>query len=622
MKNIFFFFSLFIIVPAAGFPQASTIPHLVLQDIEFSVSIKGIPDTVRNIKIIFEDENYLKSISFDVQNSLDTSLLLSYSGNLNVKYEGINIPPGKIRVIPGILSVIPPLLAIALALILRQVIVSLLLGIFIGAVFVFDYNLGAAFLRVIDTYIINALFDKSHIQVIAFTFLFGGVIGLISKSGGTQGIANLVIKFAKTRRSGLLSTWASGLLIFFDDYSNALIVGNLMRPITDKLKISREKLAFIVDSTSAPVASIFLISSWIGFEIGLIQDGLNTIGSSESAYDVFIQTIPYRFYPIAMLIFVFMIAYTKRDFGSMYKAEKRAFEEDKPIRDGAKVSEEFSDKGGMFGNEERAKWYNGLIPILILIFGTITGLVYTGISSLEEQGISSYGVREIIGSSNSYSALLWSSFIACVVAGIMILFQKIMVLSETIDAWFTGMRSMFLALIILTLAWSIGTVTTDMKTADYIVSLISDSVNPGFLPVIIFLACALTSFATGTSWGTMAVMMPIVIPLGAGVSSLYGLSSADQTLILYGVVSSVLAGSVFGDHCSPIADTTILSSMASGCDHMDHVRTQLPYALVVGFVCMLLGDLPTAFGFSPYLSIVIISGVLFGVLFFVGKKTD
>jgi Na+/H+ antiporter NhaC len=622
LKNIFFFFSLFIIVPAAGFPQTSTIPHLVLQDIEFSVNIKEIPDTVRNIKIIFEDENYLKSISFDVQNSLDTSLLLSYSGNLNVKYEGINIPPGKIRVIPGILSVIPPLLAIALALILRQVIVSLLLGIFIGAVFVFDYNLGAAFLRVIDTYIINALFDKSHIQVIAFTFLFGGVIGLISKSGGTQGIANLVIKFAKTRRSGLLSTWASGLLIFFDDYSNALIVGNLMRPITDKLKISREKLAFIVDSTSAPVASIFLISSWIGFEIGLIQDGLNTIGSSESAYDVFIQTIPYRFYPIAMLIFVFMIAYTKRDFGSMYKAEKRAFEEDKPIRDGAKVSEEFSDKGGMFGNEERAKWYNGLIPILILIFGTITGLVYTGISSLEEQGISSYGVREIIGSSNSYSALLWSSFIACVVAGIMILFQKIMVLSETIDAWFTGMRSMFLALIILTLAWSIGTVTTDMKTADYIVSLISDSVNPGFLPVIIFLACALTSFATGTSWGTMAVMMPIVIPLGAGVSSLYGLSSADQTLILYGVVSSVLAGSVFGDHCSPIADTTILSSMASGCDHMDHVRTQLPYALVVGFVCMLLGDLPTAFGFSPYLSIVIISGVLFGVLFFVGKKTD
>jgi Na+/H+ antiporter NhaC len=622
LKKIFFFFSLFIIVPAAGFPQTSTIPHLVLQDIEFSVNIKEIPDTVRNIKIIFEDENYLKSISFDVQNSLDTSLLLSYSGNLMVKYEGINIPPGKIRVIPGVLSVIPPLLAIALALILRQVIVSLLLGIFIGAVFVFDYNLGAAFLRVIDTYIINALFDKSHIQVIAFTFLFGGVIGLISKSGGTQGIANLVIKFAKTRRSGLLSTWASGLLIFFDDYSNALIVGNLMRPITDKLKISREKLAFIVDSTSAPVASIFLISSWIGFEIGLIQDGLNTIGYSESAYDVFIQTIPYRFYPIAMLIFVFMIAYTKRDFGSMYKAEQRAYIEDKLIRDGAKVSEEFSDKGGMFGNEERAKWYNGLIPILILIFGTITGLVYTGISSLEEQGISSYGVREIIGSSNSYSALLWSSFIACVVAGIMILFQKIMVLSETIDAWFTGMRSMFLALIILTLAWSIGTVTTDMKTADYIVSLISDSVNPGFLPVIIFLACALTSFATGTSWGTMAVMMPIVIPLGAGVSSLYGLSPADQTLILYGVVSSVLAGSVFGDHCSPIADTTILSSMASGCDHMDHVRTQLPYALVVGFVCMLLGDLPTAFGFSPYLSIVIISGVLFGVLFFVGKKTD
>jgi len=395
-----------------------------------------------------------------------------------------------------------------------------------------------------------------------------------------------------------------------------------MRPITDKMKISREKLAFIVDSTSAPVASIFLISSWIGFEVGLIQDGLNTIGSSASAYDVFIQTIPYRFYPIAMLIFVFMVAYTKRDFGPMYKSEVRAYKEDKLIRDGAKVSEEFNDTYGILNNEAKAKWYNGLIPILFLIFGTIIGLIYTGISSLEDNGVTDYGVREIIGSSDSYSALLWSSFGACIVAAFMIIVQKIMTLSETIDAWFTGMRSMFLALIILTLAWSIGSVTQDVKTADYIVSLISDSVNPRLLPVLVFLACALTSFSTGTSWGTMAVMMPIVIPLGAGVSSLYGLGSADQTLILYGVISSVLAGSVFGDHCSPIADTTILSSMASGCDHMDHVRTQLPYAIVVGFVCMLLGDLPTAFGFSPYLSMAIISGVLLGVLFFVGKKID
>jgi len=616
-------FLLCLVFLSTGYSQKVSLPQLVLQDIEFSVNVEEIPDTARRIRLLFINDEYTKSISFDVKEGrVDTIVTLPVSGNFIVKYEGINLPDEEIRVIPGILSIIPPLLAIVLALILRQVIISLLLGIFMGALFVFDYNFGSAFLRVIDTYIINALFDKSHLQVIAFTFLFGGVIGLISKSGGTQGIANLLIKFAKKRRSGMVATWASGLLIFFDDYSNALIVGNLMRPITDKLKISREKLAFIVDSTSAPVASIFIISSWIGFEIGLIQDGLNSIGSTASAYDVFLQTIPFRFYPVAMLFFVFMIAWTKRDFGLMYKAELRAYKENKLVRDDAKISGEFNDPFDLLGSKIKPKWYNGLIPLLVLILGTIVSLVYTGISTLEENGITDYGIRDIIGNSDSYSALLWSSFAACVVAGAMIIFQKILNLSDTIDAWFTGMRSMFLALIILTLAWSIGAVTSDMKTADYIVSLISDSIDPRFLPVIIFIACALTSFATGTSWGTMAVMMPIVIPLGAGVSSLYGLSPADQTLILYGVVSSVLAGSVFGDHCSPIADTTILSSMASACDHMDHVRTQLPYAMLVAVVCMLLGDIPTAFGFSPYLSILIISGVLIAVLFFIGKKVE
>ncbi len=614
---------LLVLIPVLAFPQSSSIPHLVLQDIKFSISITDIPGNVNNIRIIFENEDYLKNFSFPVINSsVDTTISLPSTGNYSVRYEGVTLAQQEVRVIPGILSIIPPLLAIALALIIRQVIVSLLLGIFIGAVFVFDYNFGSAFLRVIDTYIINALFDKSHLQVIAFTFLFGGMIGLISKSGGVQGIATIIIKFARTRRSGLLSTWASGLAIFFDDYSNSLIVGNLMRPITDKLKVSREKLAFIVDSTSAPVASIFIISSWIGFEIGLIQDGLNAIGSTASAYDVFIQTIPYRFYPIAMLIFVFMIAYTGRDFGSMFKAEQRAYLENKVLRDNAEVSDEFGDSYEMLGNKDKARWYNGLFPILVLVFGTIAGLVYTGISSLEEKGITEYGIREIIGSSDSFVTLIWSSFGACVVAAFMIIAQKIMTLSQTIDAWFVGMRSMFLALIILTLAWSIGQVTQDIKTADYIINLISDSINPRLLPVIIFLVCAFTSFATGTSWGIMAVMMPIVIPLSSAVSSVNGLSPADQTLVLYGVVSSVLAGSVFGDHCSPIADTTVLSSMASGCDHIDHVRTQLPYALVVGFVCMLLGDLPTAFGFPPYLSILIISAVLFTVLFFAGKRVE
>jgi Na+/H+ antiporter NhaC len=420
----------------------------------------------------------------------------------------------------------------------------------------------------------------------------------------------------------MLSAWLSGLVIFFDDYANTLIVGNLMRPVSDKMKISREKLSFIVDATAAPVASVFIISSWIGYEVGLIQDGLIMIGSDANAYTTFLATIPFRFYPLVMLFFVFLISYTQRDFGPMYKAERRALVEGKIFNGKEKAKVDLSHSSEIFGNEDKAKWYNGIIPILVIIFGTILGLIYTGISSLQEQGISEYGLREIISNSDSYLALLWSSFSACIVAAVMILTQKIMSLSETIDAWFIGLRSMLLAVIILVLAWAIGAITVEMKTADYIISLIGDNISPHYLPVIIFLVAGLTSFATGTSWGTMAILMPIVIPLSHSVSGLYGLDAIESTLILQGVISSVLAGCVFGDHCSPISDTTILSSMASGCNHVDHVRTQLPYAILVGIVCMLLGDIPTAFGLSPYFSLGLISLVIVGFVFLIGKKID
>jgi len=623
LKKIFFLFILFFLLPEFSFSQTVKVPHLALQNVKFSVQAGELPDSVKTIKIIFEDEDYIKAISLNVyKGNVDTSIILSQTGNFSVKYEGVNLPSAEVRVIPGILSILPPLLAILLALLLRQVIISLLIGIFVGAVFVFDYNIGTAILRVVDTYIINAVSDQSHVQIIVFTLLFGGMIGLISKSGGVQGIANVITKIARTRKSAMLSTWLSGIIIFFDDYSNALIVGNLMRPVTDKLKVSREKLSFIVDATSAPVASIFLISSWIGFEVSLIRDGLNTIGSSANAYNVFIQTIPFRFYPIMMLIFVFISSYFQRDFGAMRTAERRAVKENKPNRDGATVASDFEDAYGILGNKEKARWYNGIIPIVVLIVVTIIGLVFTGISALHDKGITDYNLRDIIGNSDSYSALLWSSFAACLTAGIMFVFQKIMTVNEAVDAWFVGLKAMLLAVIILTLAWGIGTVTQDMKTADYIVGLLSDSVNPRFLPVLVFLVCALTSFSTGTSFGTMAIMMPIVIPLSSGVCNIHHFQSADQSLILVGVISSVLAGSVFGDHCSPISDTTILSSMASGCDHIEHVRTQLPYAIVVAVVCMLIGDIPTAFGFSPYLSIIIIAAILTGILFFIGKKTE
>ncbi len=623
MKKIYLFTVLSLLVSANIFSQTISVSKVALKGINFSVSISGLPDSLHSIMANVENEDYSNDFNFIVsKGKVDTSISINSTGNFKITLPEIKKAEASVRVLPGILSIIPPLVAILLALIFRQVIISLMLGVYIGAVFIFNYNPLVGLLRLTDTYIINTLLDSSHIKIIVFTLLFGGVIGLISKSGGTKGIANLVTKFAKTRKTGQIATWLSGVLIFFDDYANSLIVGNLMRPITDKLRISREKLSFIVDATSAPVASIFIVSSWIGFEVGLIHDGLKVIHSSENAYGIFLQTIPYRFYPIAMLIFVFLVGYLKRDFGPMLKAERRAVEEGKVMRDDAIAAKDLTDTSDIFGNEDKAKWYNGVIPIFVLVFGTIVGLIFTGLSAVHEQGLTHYGIREIIGNSDSYLSLLWASFSACIVAAILILSQRIMNLNETVDAWFLGIRSMLLAAVILTLAWSIGAITQELKTADYVVNMLSDTINPRYLPVIVFLVCALISFSTGTSWGTMAIMMPIVIPLAHHVSNLYHYDTANQMIILHGVISSVLAGSVFGDHCSPISDTTILSSMASACDHIDHVRTQLPYAVVTAILCMIIGDIPTAFGLSPYISIVIISICLVGVLYLFGKKVD
>ena len=594
-----------------------------MENIEFNITGSDFPDSINSVKILLSSDEGIEELTAEVSGGeFKKPLNISATGSFTISAKDYKVPSQTFRVIPGLLSIIPPLLAIILALIFRQVILSLMFGIYVGAVFIYDYNPLTGLLRLADKYVINALSDVSHIQIIVFTLLFGGVIGLISRSGGTRGIANVLTKFARSRKSGMISTWLSGIIIFFDDYANTLVVGNLMRPVTDKLKISREKLSFIVDATAAPVASVFIVSSWIGYEVGLIQEGLDIIGSQANAYTTFLSTIPYRFYPIAMLFFVFLISVSGRDFGAMHKAERRTVEEGKVSNGEVDHSKDMTHSTEILGNEEKAKWYNGVIPILVIIIGTIIGLIYTGINSLQEQGILDYDIQDIIANSDSYLALLWASFTACVIAAIMIVSQRIMNLKETIDAWFIGIRSMLLAIIILTLAWAIGSITTEIKTADYIISLISDVVNPRFLPVIVFIVCGATSFATGTSWGTMAIMFPIVIPLAATVTDMQNYNTQESTLILEGVISSVLAGCVWGDHCSPISDTTILSSMASGCNHIDHVRTQLPYAILVGIVCMIFGDILTAYGLSPYISLIIITTILVAVIYLFAKKLN
>ncbi len=526
-----------------------------------------------------------------------------------------------VRVIPGILSILPPLCAIVLALILRQVVISLFAGIYLGAVFLFGYDIVGGMFRVLDHFIVKALSETSHVQIILFSMMFGGMVGVIAKNGGTVGIANVITRYARTPRGGQIASWFMAFVVFFDDYANCLVRGNLMRPITDKLRISREKLSFIVDAGAATVASVMIISTWIGYEVGLIEQGLRSINSSEDAYAVFLQTIPYRFYPIFTLALVFLIGFMDRDFGPMLTAERRARTTGKVLRDGAQPATDLTESTVYVSTGDKpARWYNGFLPILTILAVGLVGLYTTGTSALAADGRTNYGLGDIISKSDSYASLLWASLSGCLVAILLTVSQRIMKITEAIDAWFNGLKSMLLAMIILVLAWSIGAVTEELQTAGYLVQVLRGTIAPHWLPVLVFVIAAVVSFSTGTSWGTMAIMMPLVIPLGSTLSVDAGLSPSDQTIILHGVISSVLAGAVFGDHCSPISDTTILSSMASACDHIDHVRTQLPYALLAAVVGMLVGDIPTAFGVSPWISIA--SGIIILVLFlrFVGKR--
>lgn len=611
---------IFVLLVGQSLAQKISYPSIMLSKVTNSISITEIPNSVDTVNLIVKNGDYQETFFSKVNNSeAKVEIILEKSGNYSFFLIEGNKGSINKTVYPGWLSVLPPLLAILLALLIRQVLVALFSGIYLGLLFIYDFQPITSLLRVIDTNLFNALIDPDHIYIILFTLLIGGVVGVIAKNGGTIGLANQITKFAKTSRSGMISSWFMGLVIFFDDYANSLIIGNMMRPITDKLKISREKLAYIVDSTAAPIASLVIISTWIGYELGLIGDGLSAIGSDMNAYEVFLKTLPYRFYPIAALFFVFITSFLQRDFGPMHKAEIKA-RNSEYIENENNDIERKSSKSNQSVRKNR--WFNGAIPIIVILLGTIGGLIFTGIKSLEAAEISNYGIAEIIRESDSYKALLWASLLAGITAIILTVSQKIKNLEDTIKSWHSGVQSMMIACIILVMAWGISSITNDLKTADYVISLLSDSINPRFLPAIVFVVCGLISFATGTSWGTMAIVMPIVIPMASSISNLEGLVLADLNLIVVGVISSVLSGSVWGDHCSPIADTTILSSMASKCDHISHVKTQLPYAILVGVVSLLLGDIPTAFGFSPYISIVLILATLTGILFIVGKRVN
>jgi Na+/H+ antiporter NhaC len=389
-----------------------------------------------------------------------------------------------------------------------------------------------------------------------------------------------------------------------------------MRPFTDKLKISREKLSYLVDSTAAPITSIALASTWIGFELGLLNSSFGDLGIQENAYITFLAAIPYSFYSIMALIMVLAIALSGRDFGPMLHAERRSMHEGKVLRDNAKPLLDQELANLMPPEGVKSRWYNAIIPIVTMIVVLAIGLYIDGKLAL---GGGDHTLRDIIGASDSFDVLIWASFGGATVAGLLAIGGRILTIGATVDAFLVGFRAMIVGIIILTLARSLQLVTSDLHTADYIFHVTEEILNPRLLPAITFIIAALISFSTGTSFGTMAILVPLVIPLAYLVPSNAGLSEASQQAIFLGSIGAILSGAIFGDHCSPISDTTVMSSMASGADHIDHVRTQLPYGLLVAGVTLLTGYIPAGFGINPFVSNLISLGLLLLVIWRFGR---
>jgi len=517
----------------------------------------------------------------------------------------------------GWLSILPPLVAIVLAFATKQVLLSLFLGVFLGATMLNGWNPFLGFLRSFDEYMVGSLADTWDAAIMIFLLSIGGMVGVINKMGGTIAVADALSKKVKNSKTAQLFTWILGVLVFFDDYANTLIVGPTMRPITDKMNVSKEKLSFLIDSTSAPVTGLALISTWVGYQVGVIRNVYQSMGIQENYFGIFVKSIPYSYYCIFALVLSLLTILMQREYGPMYEAEKRAKTTGKIIADGAKPMSSDEITKMEIRRDIKYKASNAIVPIVALIVAAFIGLWYNGYLLTEEavDPFTMEGLRICFGNADSSMVLLWASMFSSILAMIMGVAQKIMTMGEAFDSWVDGAKSMVMACMILLLAWSLGTVTKSVGTANFLVQVVSNKLPFAILPVIVFTISAIISFATGTAWGTMAIVTPLAIPLAFGFVEVGG----DPHMVIV-TISAVLSGAIFGDHCSPISDTTIMSSMASGSDHLDHVKTQLPYALtaaVIGGICYLIAGF---MGAHPAIVLLIGAAMVYGVLKFYGKS--
>ncbi|WP_298832283.1 Na+/H+ antiporter NhaC family protein [uncultured Campylobacter sp.] len=534
----------------------------------------------------------------------------------------------------GALTLIPPVAAIVLAFITKDVILSLFLGVLSGTFLIgmVDQNIAASALFAFTdlcSRMVKSMADTWNAGILLQVMCIGGLIALVTKSGGTKALALWLSKHADTPVLGQIYTWLMGIVIFFDDYANALIVGPIMRPLMDKFKISRAKFAFIIDATAAPITGIAVISTWVGVEISAIKEAYSQIGIENiNAFTVFVETIPYRFYNIFMIFFVVATAVMSREFGSMYRAEIAS-------RGGKSGAADFKIKNledQIFVPKEGValRKINALIPLGAMIVLSVIGFYLNGYSSLEGEALEAVkaaplsftSIRTAFSAADASVVLFQSALFSSIIAVALGIAQKIYGVKEAIEVWVGGWKSMLNTVIILLFAWSLSSVIKELGTSRYLVELLSDATPRFALAIVIFVLSSFISFSTGTSFGTMGIVTPLAVPLAHAVGQKYGLSGEEFHVFMCVNVSAVLTGAIFGDHCSPISDTTILSSMGAGCDHIEHVSTQMTYALVVCGISIVCGYLPAGFGLSVWGCLILGIAAIILLLRVVGKRVD
>jgi len=516
-------------------------------------------------------------------------------------------------------SIIPPLMTIVLAFLTRNVLLSIAVAIITGGLLTTlpsDPTSMSAILAGLKTtvfYPIDTLTNIDNLKILAFVPPIFAMVEIIIVSGGFKAILQKILPLIKTQKSAQAATALMGLIYFIDDYSNAVIVGSSMRPVTDRFGISREKLAFLVDATSAPITSLAVISTWIAYEVGLFALTAQKLGIEKDGYSMFFDALAFRFYCIMMLCFVFGHILFGCDFGPMKKAQNKAQKNPSVNPDTPAPTKNTDDK-------PPAYMLNALVPLGGLVLFHIGGLWIDGGGPAKITTFSSIFHwqywRQVIGSTeNSILILIYAALFSLTLAVLCATLSRSLRIGAIIKCIVSGAKKSILPCLILIAAWSLKNCCDSLNTDRFLTNLLTDNVSPLIFPAIVFLVASVTSFATGTSWGTMAIIIPTAVPIAFALDGhTYGLT----TTITLG---AVLDGAIFGDHCSPISDTTIISSIASRCDHIQHVRTQLPYSLFVAALALFCGYIPAGLGLSPLLSITIAITAMVIVFLTLGRLT-